>query len=171
MAWEFNVSSPISQQIAEIMRRRILNGVYPQGTRLPAVRDLAMEAGVNPNTMQRALQALEDSGIVCTKRTLGRFVTDDDQLLEALKFIEARQQVRAFVSRMGQLGYGLNDLDGLIRKVMAEEAPSYPAASGEAAAEAGSVSDTASSSAGSLSGGIGSGRAGDVTDYYKGEDY
>ena len=150
MAWEFNVQSPIYQQIAEIMRRRILNGVYPQGSRLPAVRDLALEAGVNPNTMQRALQALEDSGIVCSRRTLGRFVTEDEHLLEALKFIEARQQVRTFVSRMGQMGYSLDELDGLIRKVMADEQENLHAASG------GETSHAAS---------------GDGKDYYKGEDY
>lgn len=166
MAWEFNVQSPIYQQIAEIMRRRILNGVYPQGSRLPAVRDLALEAGVNPNTMQRALQALEDSGIVCSRRTLGRFVTEDEHLLEALKFIEARQQVRTFVSRMAQMGYSVDDLDGLIRKVMADE----PAASYEVSEGTGTfaVSGGADSSAWAGSEGR---RAGDGRDYYKGEDY
>ncbi|MGX8715080.1 MAG: GntR family transcriptional regulator [Lachnospiraceae bacterium] len=166
MAWEFNVQSPIYQQIAEIMRRRILNGVYPQGSRLPAVRDLALEAGVNPNTMQRALQALEDSGIVCSRRTLGRFVTEDEHLLEALKFIEARQQVRTFVSRMAQMGYSVDDLDGLIRKVMADE----PAASYEVSEGTGTFAVPGGADSSAWAGSEGR-RAGDGTDYYKGEDY
>ena len=106
MAWEFEADRPIYQQAAEIVRKRIIKGVYPQGSRLPAVRDLAMEAGVNPNTMQRALLLLEESGIVYSQRTAGRFVPEDVQLLENLRYQMARKQVLSFVKRMDELGYG-----------------------------------------------------------------
>lgn len=120
MAWEFESGRPIYQQVAETVRKRIINGEYPQGSRLPAVRELAMEAGVNPNTMQRALLALEESGIVYSQRTAGRFVTQDEELLEQLKYQSARKQVLFFVKQMRSLGYQPQELAGLIERVMEE---------------------------------------------------
>ena len=69
-------SRPIWQQLTEQLARRIITGVYPLGSRFPAVRELAAEAGVNPNTMQRAITQLETLGLVTTNRTLGRTVTE-----------------------------------------------------------------------------------------------
>ena len=120
MAWEFEADRPIYQQAAEVVRKRIIRGVYPQGSRLPAVRDLAMEAGVNPNTMQRALILLEDSGIVYSQRTSGRFVSENEELLKLLKYQSARKQVLDFVNRMDELGYGPDELPGLIEQVVRE---------------------------------------------------
>lgn len=120
MAWEFEADRPIYQQAAEVVRKRIIRGVYPQGSRLPAVRDLAMEAGVNPNTMQRALILLEDSGIVYSQRTSGRFVSENEELLKILKYQSARKQVLDFVKRMDELGYGPDELPGLIEQVVRE---------------------------------------------------
>ena len=121
MAWEFESGLPIYQQAAEMVRKRIIKGSYPQGGRLQAVRDLAMEAGVNPNTMQRALLLLEESGIVYSQRTAGRFVTEDVQLLENLRYQMARKQVLSFVKRMDELGYGPDELEALILRVLREE--------------------------------------------------
>lgn len=121
MAWEFESGLPIYQQAAEMVRKRIIKGSYPRGGRLPAVRDLAMEAGVNPNTMQRALLLLEESGIVYSQRTAGRFVTEDVQLLENLRYQMARKQVLSFVKRMDELGYGPDELEALILRVLREE--------------------------------------------------
>ncbi|MDD7390166.1 MAG: GntR family transcriptional regulator [Lachnospiraceae bacterium] len=120
MAWEFKSGLPIYQQAAEMVQMRIIKGSYPRGSRLPAVRDLAMEAGVNPNTMQRALLLLEEKGIVYSQRTAGRFVTEDAQLLELLKYRIASEQVLSFVKRMDELGYGQDELEALIRRVLEE---------------------------------------------------
>ena len=121
MAWEFESGLPIYLQAADMVQKRVIKGDYPRGSRLPSVRDLAMEAGVNPNTMQRALLLLEERGIVFSQRTAGRFVTEDAQLLEALKYQTARKQVLSFVKRMDELGYGPEELEVLLRRVIQEE--------------------------------------------------
>ena len=59
MDFELQSSRPIWLQLAEQLGRRIVTGAYPPGSRFPTVRDLAAEAGVNPNTMQRALGVTE----------------------------------------------------------------------------------------------------------------
>ena len=121
MAWEFEADRPIYQQAAEIVRKRIIKGEYPRGSRLPAVRDLAMEAGVNPNTMQRALLVLEECGLVYSQRTSGRFVSEDEELLEMQRYQSARKRVLAFVRRMDELGYSAEELGALIDRVIHED--------------------------------------------------
>jgi len=78
-------SRPIWQQLTEQLARRIITGAYPLGSRFPAVRELAAEAGVNPNTMQRAITQLETLGLVTTNRTLGRTVTENAGALEEMR--------------------------------------------------------------------------------------
>ena len=85
MTWHFNDNAPIYLQIVNSLQRGIAGGVYPPGSRLPSVRELALEAGVNPNTMQRALSELERTGLVCSQRTAGRFVTEDASALSQLR--------------------------------------------------------------------------------------
>lgn len=75
MAWEFDNRTPVFLQITEHIKEDILLGVYPAGSQIPPVRALALQAGVNPNTMQRALSQLENDGILHTQATTGRFVT------------------------------------------------------------------------------------------------
>ena len=77
MGERFDMSRPIYAQIVERLKAKILAGVYPPGGHLDSVRDMAAAAGVNPNTMQRALAQLEAEGLVYTERTTGRFVTED----------------------------------------------------------------------------------------------
>jgi DNA-binding transcriptional regulator YhcF (GntR family) len=77
MNWQFDNDMPIYSQLVGQIKQRIVAGVFPPGERLPSVRDLATDAGVNPNTMQRALQELERNGLVFSQRTAGRFVTED----------------------------------------------------------------------------------------------
>ena len=85
MNWEFENGVPIYLQLMDGFRQAIASGEYPPGRKLPAVRDLAVEAGVNPNTMQRALAELEREGLVYSMRTSGRFVTEDKKVLATLK--------------------------------------------------------------------------------------
>ena len=107
MKWEFKEGIPIYQQIVLKMQIGIANGTYPPGEKVPAVRDLALEAGVNPNTMQRALSELEREGLLYSQRTSGRFVTENKETLEALRM----RLGNAFIAEMfGQLRQlGLND--------------------------------------------------------------
>ena len=78
MGWKIDDGRPIWTQLKEQMIKRIVSGTYSSGEKLPSVRDLAGEAGVNPNTMQKALAELERMGLVYSQRTSGRFVTDDE---------------------------------------------------------------------------------------------
>ena len=68
MGWNFNDNTPIYLQIINGLQREIASGAYPPGSRLASVRELALEAGVNPNTMQRALAELERQGLICNRR-------------------------------------------------------------------------------------------------------
>ena len=75
MTWKLDSDRPIYAQLLELIQMRIISGHYPAGSRLPSVRELAAEAGVNPNTMQKAFSELERNGLIWTQRTAGRFVT------------------------------------------------------------------------------------------------
>ncbi|MCR5468099.1 MAG: GntR family transcriptional regulator [Lachnospiraceae bacterium] len=85
LEWEFKKGVPIYMQIIEKMEMDLLSGKYKPGDKLPSVRDMAMEAGVNPNTMQKAFSEMERSGLIYTERTAGRFVTTDHGRISALK--------------------------------------------------------------------------------------
>ena len=108
MGERFDTSRPIYAQIVERLKAKILAGVYPPGGHLDSVRDLAAAAGVNPNTMQRALAQLEaeGEGRVRTERTTGRFVTEDTALLEKLRDEMARAVTAEYLEKMRGIGYG-----------------------------------------------------------------
>lgn len=105
MAWSFSDGKPIYAQLVERLQTRIVTGEYPPGARLDAVRDLSEQAGVNPNTMQRAMTELESLGLVHTQRTAGRFVTEDAERIAALKEELAREKLGRFLSEMEGLGF------------------------------------------------------------------
>ena len=85
MAWEFHSNSPIYAQVITEIKKQIVAGFLKSGTKIPSVRDLAKEAGVNPNTIQRAVSELEREQLVFAQRTAGRFVTNDISLIEDKK--------------------------------------------------------------------------------------
>lgn len=105
MEFELQNSRPIWQQLAEQLARRIVTGAYPPGSRFPTVRELAADAGVNPNTMQRALGQLENEGLVITNRTAGRTVTEDVTVLETMRRRLAEELTEQFYSAMKDLGF------------------------------------------------------------------
>ncbi len=105
MDWKLDDGRPIWPQLAQLLTRRIITGVYPPGSRLPSVRELAAEAGVNPNTMQRALAQLEQDGLAKADRTAGRLVTRDAAALEAVRIQEARAVIQQYFEAMAALGY------------------------------------------------------------------
>lgn len=116
MAWNLNSDRPIYAQILERIQMQIVSGVYQPGTRIPSVRELAADAGVNPNTMQKALAELERSGLVMTQRTSGRVVTEDLNMIKEIRNQLAGEQVRDFVKRMKDLGFDREDIIDLLRK-------------------------------------------------------
>ena len=104
MAWQFNSNRPIYQQIVDEIELRILNGTYEMGMRLPSVRDLAVLAAVNPNTLQRALAELEEMGLVSTQRNTGRTVTTDEAAVSRARDSKADLLVETFMMQMQALG-------------------------------------------------------------------
>ena len=105
MEWSFPSNQPIYTQLIEQLTLAILSGEYPTGGKLPAVRELAAEAGVNPNTMQRALAQLEQTGLLYPRRTSGRFVTEDETVIQEARLNLARERAEEFLRAMAQLGY------------------------------------------------------------------
>ena len=122
MEFELQSSRPIWQQLAEQLARRIVTGVYPPGSRFPTVRELAAEAGVNPNTMQRALGQLENEGLVITNRTAGRTVTEDVGVLDAMRKRLAAELREKYFSDMKELGYSRSQAAELAAADKEEEA-------------------------------------------------
>ena len=116
MDWQFTEDRPIWQQLTEQLTVRILKGEYPPGGRLPAVRELAAQAGVNPNTMQRALAQLEQEGLARADRTAGRLVTQDTEVLERVRRAEARTVIRQYLDAMAALGYNPDRAAALLRE-------------------------------------------------------
>ncbi|MCE5187854.1 MAG: GntR family transcriptional regulator [Eubacteriales bacterium] len=104
MAWQFTSNRSIYSQIVDEIELRILNGTYEMGMRLPSVRDLALLAAVNPNTMQRALSELEEMGLVTTQRNTGRTVTTDEAAVSRARDAKADLLVETFLSQMKMLG-------------------------------------------------------------------
>lgn len=116
MAWTFKNDRPIYAQILEQIEQKIISGEYPAGSRVPTVRELAAEAAVNPNTMQRAMAELENRGLIITNRTSGRTVTDDERILEKMKNDKALGYTIEYIEKMTELGYSQKEIMELIQK-------------------------------------------------------
>ena len=121
MAWQFNSNRPIYIQIVDEIELRILNGTYEMGMRLPSVRDLAVLAAVNPNTMQRALAELEEMGLVTTQRNTGRTVTTDETAVSRARDSKADLLVETFMMQMQSLGLGRKEVLERLAKVEQKE--------------------------------------------------
>ena len=118
MPWELDNDRPIYLQLMESIQRDIIAGVYQPGDKLPSVRDLAVEAAVNPNTMQKALSELERNGLVHSYRTSGRFITEDKTMLRKMKEQQASRQIKEFIEKMRQLGYQDPEILSLIKETI-----------------------------------------------------
>lgn len=115
MPWNLANDRPIWLQLDEELTQRIVSGQYPLGVRIPSVRDLAAEAGVNPNTMQRALVALEEGGLVTAQRNTGRFVTQDADLIARTRLSLARSELAAFRQKMLLLGFNAEEINEFLQ--------------------------------------------------------
>ena len=116
MEWQFRNDSPIYTQLTQRLTQAIVAGEFRPGERLPSVRELAVEAGVNPNTVQRALADLERDGLVFSQRTAGRFVTGDVSMIE-----NAKLRLADFLSEMAKLGCGRDEVIALLQGRKEEE--------------------------------------------------
>lgn len=105
MPWDLDNDRPIYLQLMERIQQDIVSGVYKAGDKLPSVRELAIDAAVNPNTMQKALSELERDGLVHSRRTSGRFITEDDTMLKNLRDELASRHIQDFMEKMKQLGF------------------------------------------------------------------
>ena len=118
MKWKFRGDRPIYAQLIEHLQRGILTGEYPPGSAVPSVRTLAIEAEVNPNTMQKALAELETQGLLHTHRTAGRTVTEDKTMIDKLKENLARMQVKSFFEGMKSIGIDATEAAKLITEAV-----------------------------------------------------
>ena len=114
MSEQFDSSRPIYAQLVERLKARILAGTYPPGGHLDSVRDLAAAAGVNPNTVQRAFQELEKEGLVYSARTSGRFVTEDEKLIDQKRHEIAQSLMKNFVTEMTAIGFSSLEIKTII---------------------------------------------------------
>ncbi|TAH75131.1 MAG: GntR family transcriptional regulator [Anaerolineaceae bacterium] len=117
MQWELNTDKPVYLQLVEQIQAGIISGSYKPGDKLPSVRDLATQATVNPNTMQRAMTELERDGLVYTNRTTGRFITSDEELIKQLKKRYITGIVQDFLDKMKLLGLELDEIISYVDKV------------------------------------------------------
>ena len=125
MRWQFSSDAPIYSQLVNQIKVGIVSGAFPPGERLPSVRDLATEAGVNPNTMQRALAELERDGLVYSQRTAGRFVTEDQKMIASAKRSLAQSHIQRFLESMAHLGYDREEILALLRQEPIKEGENH----------------------------------------------
>lgn len=116
MAWALDSGRPIYLQLQQELEVRIVTGIYPPGSQLPGVRTLAQEAAVNPNTMQKSLQELERQGLVFAQRTSGRYVTEDEALIQHLRDRLALQQASEFLDGMKKLGLTASEAEDYLKR-------------------------------------------------------
>ncbi|OOM74584.1 HTH-type transcriptional repressor YtrA [Clostridium puniceum] len=120
MSWNFNDERPIYLQLMEQIQLRIVSGLYKVGEKLPSVREMASDASVNPNTMQKALTELERTGLVYSQRTSGRFITEDSNMIKDIRNELAKEQIEKFLYNMEKIGYTKKETIELIEIVSKE---------------------------------------------------
>ncbi len=117
MAWSFTSDRPVYLQIAEKVTRSVISGEYSPGDQIPSVRQLALEAAVNPNTVQRAFLELENEKLIRSKGTLGRFVTDNVEDIEKARRKYAERIIKKFISDMSELSIPVEQTTELLKEV------------------------------------------------------
>lgn len=121
MAWEFKSGIPIYLQIVETLKTEIASGKLRAGDPIRTVRDLAVEAGVNPNTMQRALAQMEQEGILYTVRASGRFVTKDEERIRKMRIQLAEEEVRSLYRHLTGIGLSREEIIRSVQNWKEEE--------------------------------------------------
>lgn len=106
----FKEGIPIYLQLTQDIAHKIMSGQYQAGQRVESVRDLALTYGVNPNTVQKALTHAEQQGLVYASGTEGRFVTEDEALINKLRKETIELEVQAFLNQMRRLGISKTEI-------------------------------------------------------------
>lgn len=120
MSWKFSNDKPIYTQVMERIEREIVSGRMKPGDQIPSIRDLSTTAGVNPNTMQKALAEIERKGLISTDRTNGKFINSDQSYIEKIKEEHAKINITVCLQALKELGYEDEEIIGLINKIMEE---------------------------------------------------
>ena len=120
MPWEISSERSVYLQLVDIIKQKIMSGEYQPGQRMASVRELAADAAVNPNTMQRALAELERQGLLYTQRTSGRFVSEDGGLIDGLRLSGAEQKANEFYLEMIQMGLSAEEVCRLVNQAIAK---------------------------------------------------
>ena len=116
MEWKFTDDAPIYQQIMNIMKQQIASGELTPGQKLSSVREMALEAGVNPNTMQKAMAELEREGLLYSQRTAGRLVAGQEEIRKGLKKELMMEYVEEFLDKMKKLGISVEEVIALLQE-------------------------------------------------------
>lgn len=119
MDWKFSGSRPVYLQIMELIKTAVVSEEYGSGQRIPSVRELAARAGVNPNTMQRALWELEREGLLVADTT-GRWVTEDEEILHRMREQMVQQTLHACAKQLRGVGLSLQDAARLLQELEKE---------------------------------------------------
>ncbi|MBQ7936864.1 MAG: GntR family transcriptional regulator [Clostridia bacterium] len=125
MAWSFQGNIPVYLQITTKIRSEILSGKYAAEEQIPPVRQLAYEAAVNPNTMQRALAQLEQEGLLIAKGTVGRFVTEDPEVLAKARRKAADELIGTLLSGCRQMGFKKEEIMQMLKEKEGEQSWQY----------------------------------------------
>ncbi|MBE6041176.1 MAG: GntR family transcriptional regulator [Clostridiales bacterium] len=120
MKWNFTEGIPIYTQIVDEITMRIAGGSYSPGDKLPSVRELAIDAGVNPNTMQKALAELERRELVHSERTSGRYVTEDENILRTLKAELSNKYFVEFEEKLRGIGMTDSEITEAVKKWLSD---------------------------------------------------
>lgn len=114
MAYDFDPNQPIYLQLLQDFQRKISKGEWQAGQRIDSVRNLALDYGVNPNTVQRALTELERQGLSYTERTNGRFITQNEAKIRAVRQTLIQQEALDFISKAKGLGMTFDQVEEII---------------------------------------------------------
>ena len=109
MEFNFDNERPIYIQLVELIRIEIVSSKFKKGERIPSVRELALMMKVNPNTMQKALNELENQKLIYTERTNGKYVTEDEELIENIKKELAKEKVNNYLDSMNSIGISFEE--------------------------------------------------------------
>jgi len=121
MAWSFSGDKPIFMQLVDRITLDILTGKYSSGDRLPTVREISIEAGVNPNTVQRALSEAETTGLIEVRRGDGRYVTSDQSAIQAAREKKVDELTDKFVCSLQSFGLSDSEMETIFKNSVSKE--------------------------------------------------
>jgi DNA-binding transcriptional regulator YhcF (GntR family) len=114
MNFEIDPRIPIYVQIVQYIKKKIISGEIKEGERLPSVRDFAIDFKVNPNTIQRVYTELENEKLIFTQRGIGKFVTEERDVVTKLKKDMFNETIDSFIRDSKELGFSRDEIVNII---------------------------------------------------------